>query len=143
MQYQAPLHKKRKRVACHLSENLLIKYDKRCIPVVKGDTVRVMRGAHKGHEDKISRVITKDSRVEIEGVTITKADGTQIAKGLHPSNLLITKLNLTDNWRRQNLEKGLSETTKKEIEKEANEQLKEVTEQEKEAEVAIEATTEE
>ena len=120
--FNAPIHKKRKWMAAHLEENLLLKYDLRRVPVVKGDTVRVMRGSYKGHEDKVAGVNTKKRYVEIEGLTITKADGKKIAKPIHPSNLLIIKLNLTDKWRRYKLERGLTEETKKEIEKEAEEQ---------------------
>jgi large subunit ribosomal protein L24 len=127
--FNAPLHKKRKWIASHLEENLLLKYDRRSIPVVKGDTVKVMRGSFKGHEDKIAHVNIKKRYVEIEGLTTTKADGKKIARPLHASNLLITKLNLTDKWRRKKLEKGLSEEAKKEIEKEAEQQLKQAEEE--------------
>jgi large subunit ribosomal protein L24 len=130
--HNAPLHKKRKWISSHLAENLLLKYDRRSLPVVKGDTVKIMRGSFRGHEDKISKVNVKDQTVEIEGATITTAKGTKIAKQIHASTLLITKLNVTDKWRRQKLESGLSETTKKEIEREAAEQLK-VLEAEKNA----------
>jgi large subunit ribosomal protein L24 len=102
MLYNAPLHKKRKWLASHLAENLLLKYDRRSIPVIKGDTV--------------------------------KADGKKLARPLHASTLLITKLNLTDKWRRRKLESGLSETAKKEIEKEAAEQLKDLERQKAEDE---------
>lgn len=124
MLYKAPLHVKRKWLASHLSENLLLKYDKRSIPVIKGDTVKVMRGSYRGHEDKVVQVNVKRQIVEIEGVITVKADGKKIAKPMHPSNLLVTKLNLTDKWRRSKLELGLSEETKKEIEVEAEQQLK-------------------
>ena len=122
--HNAPLHKKRKWISSHLAENLLLKYDRRSIPVVKGDTVKIMRGSFRGHEDKVAKVNIRDQTVEIEGVTITTAKGTKLAKPIHASTLLITKLNLTDKWRRRKLEQGLSETAKKEIEKEAEEQLK-------------------
>ena len=129
--FNAPIHKKRKWISAHLEENLLLKYDKRAIPIVKGDTVKVMRGSFKGHEDKVAHVSVKKRCVEIEGLTMTKADGKKIAKPMHSSNLLITKLNLTDKWRRKKLERGLSEETKKEIEKEAEDQIKEVEEEQK------------
>ena len=132
--YNSPLHQKRKWAAAHLEENLLLKYDKRSISVVKGDTVRVMRGSFRGHEDKVAKVNTKKNNLEIEGITMMKADGNKIAKPIHPSNVMITKLNLTDKWRRMKLERGLSEETKKEIEKEAAEQIKEVAEEEKKLE---------
>jgi large subunit ribosomal protein L24 len=137
--YNAPLHKKRKWISSHLAENLLLKYDRRSVAVVKGDTVKVMRGNYRGHEDKISKVNVRDQTVEIEGATITTAKGTKIAKPMHASNLLITKLNLTDKWRRRKLESGLAETTKKEIEKEAAEQLKAYEAEQKAEEEAAKA----
>jgi len=121
--FNAPLHKKRKWISSHLEENLLLKYDRRRISLVKDDTVKVMRGGFKGHEGKISRVNQRRRQVEVEGLVMTKADGKKIAKPIHASNLLITKLNLTDRWRRKKLEKNLSDDLKKEIEKEAQEQI--------------------
>ena len=147
--YNAPIHKKRKWLASHLAENLLLKYDKRSMPIIKGDTVKVMRGSFKGHEDKIANVNVKRGFIQIEGITLVKADGKKIAKPIHPSSVMITKLNLTDKWRRNKLERGLSEDVKKEIEHEAAEQLKEQEEEqkrlEKEAEeaAALEETAEE
>ena len=132
--YNAPLHKKRKWVAAHLAEKLLLKYDHRSASVVTGDTVKVMRGSFKGHEDKIAKVDVNKRSIEIEGITMPKADGTKIAKTIHPSNVIITKLNLTDKWRRKKLERGLSEETKKEIEKEGEEQIKDAEEKRKKEE---------
>lgn len=129
--HNAPLHIKRKWISAHLDENLLLKYDKRAISVIKGDTVRVMRGNFHGHEDKVVKVNTKKNTIEIEGITMSKADGNKIAKPIHNSNVMITKLNLTDKWRREKLERGLSEETRKEIEKEAQKQLIEAEEEKK------------
>lgn len=141
--FNAPLHQRRKQFASHLEENLLLKYDRRRIPVVKGDTVRVMRGTFKGHEDKINDVRLKKHSVTVEGVIITKADGKKVAKPIHPSNLMITKLNLTDSWRRNILERDLSDETKKEIEKEATDQIHELEEQKRKAEEEAAAAEEE
>jgi large subunit ribosomal protein L24 len=139
MLHNAPLHKKRKWISSHLAENLLLKYDRRSLPVVKGDTVKIMRGNYRGHEDKISKVNVRDQTVEIEGATITTAKGTKIARPIHASTLLITKLNITDKWRRRKLESGLSETAKKEIEREAAEQLKAIEAEKKAAEETAKA----
>ena len=134
--YNAPLHLSRKNIASHLEGNLLLKYDKRALTVIKGDTVKIMRGSFKGHEDKVVKVKVKKHIIEIEGITMSKADGNKIAKPIHPSNVLITKLNLTDKWRRKKLERGLSEEARKEIEKEAQEQIKQVEEEKKRVEEA-------
>jgi len=138
--FNAPLHKRRKWISAHLEENILLKYDKRALPVVKDDTVKVMRGSFRGHEDKVAKVNVKKRNLEIEGITMSKADGTKIAKPIPPSNVMIVKLNLTDKWRRRKLERGLSEETKKEIEKEAKDQIREEEEEKrrKEEEKALE-----
>jgi large subunit ribosomal protein L24 len=101
--YNAPKHHKRKELASHLSEELLLKYNVRSVTVIKGDTVKVMRGALKGHVGKVAKVNTRKRLITIEGATMAKADGTQLAKWFHPSNVLITKLELGDPWRRQKL----------------------------------------
>jgi len=145
--YSAPLHVRRKYLSAHLTEELLLKYNRRSFPLAKGDTVKVMRGEFKDHVEKIAKVNLKKSFVEIEGAIMTKADGKKIAKPIHPSNLLITKLNLTDPVRRARLERVVPEEVKKEIEKEAKEQLKEIEEEQKRVEeerkIEKEATAEE
>jgi large subunit ribosomal protein L24 len=42
------------------------------VHVVKGDTVRVVRGDEKGKQGKIIRVFTKTGRVTIEGINLVK-----------------------------------------------------------------------
>ena len=101
--FNAPKHIKYKQMAAHLTEDLLLKYNVRSIPVRKGDTVKIMRGALKGHVDKVAKVNLKKGMVTIEKATIAKADGTQLPKWIHPSNILITKLDLTDPWRKRKL----------------------------------------
>ena len=105
------------------------------MPVIKGDTVKVMRGDFKGHVGKVRSVDTKKGRLEIEGVIITKVDGKKVPRPVHASNVVITKLNLTDPWRRRKLEEGLPEEVKEEIEKEAEEQIREMEEEEIKEEV--------
>jgi large subunit ribosomal protein L24 len=106
--YTAPLHRRRKQVAAHLSEELLVKYNRRSIPVRKGDTVKVLRGAFKGLVEKVATVDTKSRKITVEKAIIVKADGKQVAKPIDPSNVIITKLNLSDPWRRRKLEEGMA-----------------------------------
>jgi large subunit ribosomal protein L24 len=103
--YNAPLHIKRKMISSHLSEELQKEYNIRSFQVIKGDTVKVMRGDEDivGVEGKVASVITKTGRVTMEGVTIAKADGTQTAKPVHASKVMITKLDLTDPKRKEKL----------------------------------------
>lgn len=131
--HDAPLHKKRSRLASHLADDLIVKYGKRSIPVVRGDTVKVVRGDFKGHSDKVRDVYLDDQTVEIEGAVTSKVDGSKVPRAIHCSNVIITKLNLTDPWRRRKLERGLSEEQKEEIEREAEEQIIEQQRMEEEA----------
>lgn len=75
--------------------------------VVKGDTVRVMRGDEDvvDVEGKVTQVDTRSGRLVIENVTISKADGTLVARPIHASKVEITKLNLSDPMRKQTLSK--------------------------------------
>ena len=85
----APKHVRHKQMSVHLAEELLLKYNVRSVPVRKGDTVKIMRGALKGHVDKVAKVSLKKGMVTIEKATIAKADGTQLPKWIHPSNLIL------------------------------------------------------
>ncbi|MCL2142697.1 MAG: 50S ribosomal protein L24 [Methanomassiliicoccaceae archaeon] len=99
--YNAPNHTKSKRVAAHLSSELREKYGVRTARVCRGDTVVVIRGNEdiKGTEGKVMDIFTDDGRVVIDGITINQADGTAVARPVHASNIVITKLDLTDEWR--------------------------------------------
>lgn len=119
-------------MSAHLTSELIVRYKRRSIPVVRGDTVKIMRGEFAGQTGRVRKVNLKEGTVEIEGVTITKADGKKVSRPIHASNLLITKLNLTDPWRRRKISEKLTEEEKIEVEKEAEEQKKEIGEEEKE-----------
>jgi large subunit ribosomal protein L24 len=64
--------KHRKTLGSRLVRRHAINAERDALPVTKGDTVRVMRGEDKGKEGKVMRVLTKTSRVVIEGVNIVK-----------------------------------------------------------------------
>lgn len=102
--YSAPHHVARKAMASHLSEELLLKYNRRSLTVISGDEVKVLRGDHKGKSGKIVGVDVSARKVNVEGVTNKKADGTEVALPVDPSNLVIVKLNLEDKRRVAKLE---------------------------------------
>ena len=88
----APLHIKRKLLSSHLSKPLRKEYKTRSIKIRKGDTVKIMRGEYKKRTGKITKVDIKRQRVYIEGIEITKKDGTKRLQPINPSNLLIEAL---------------------------------------------------
>ena len=101
--YNAPVHVRRARIASHLDEPLLLKYNTRSASLRVGDTVRIMRGEYAGTTGKVLTVNTRTGKVTVDGVTVSKAKATQVARALDPSNLVITKLDLTDPLRREKL----------------------------------------
>ena len=101
----APLHIKQKFVQSHLSNDLRKKYSKRSIGLRKGDKVKIMQGQFKKHEGKIEMIDLKKTRAFVNGVELTKRDGTKRLFALHPSNLMITELNLEDKLRQKILER--------------------------------------
>jgi large subunit ribosomal protein L24 len=102
---QDPLHKRYKRFSAPLSLELKKSHNVNLIPVRTGDTVRIMRGDRKGFEGKVSQVDRTKYRVFVEGVTREKVDGTTALIPIHPSKVMITRLNLDDKWRRGILER--------------------------------------
>ena len=99
----APLHIKKDFLSAHLSKELRKKYKTRNISIRKGDRVKIMRGQFRGKIGKVTDVNKKKIRVFVEGVEITKRDGSKAFCPLHPSNLLITELNIEDKLRKEKI----------------------------------------
>jgi len=66
----------------------------RSIPIRKDDEVLIVRGSHKGREGKITSVYRLKYVVHIERVVREKSSGQSTPLGIHPSNVVITKLKL-------------------------------------------------
>lgn len=115
--YQAPLNERYRRFSAPLSSKLKDSHGTGSVPVRNGDTVMIMRGDRKGSEGKVTQIDRKKYRIFVEGATREKVDGTQTPVPIHPSKVMITRLNLDDKWRKKILKrKGVNE--KAEISKE-------------------------
>ena len=101
--FKAPLHKRQKKIAARLSKELQKVYKKKTIAVRKGDTVRIVRGDFKSHNDKVTAVDLKKYKLEIKGVNMTKANGEEVPCLISPSNVVITELDVTDEKRKNKL----------------------------------------
>lgn len=98
--FNAPAHQRHKLMSAPLTPDLIASKGVKTLPARKGDTIRIMRGDHKGFEGKISRVDLKNYRIYVEGLTREKVDGTTIFVSIHPSKVMIKNLNLDDKWRK-------------------------------------------
>jgi len=112
--YQAPLNERYKRFSAPLSSKLKESHGTNSVPVRNGDTVMIMRGDRKGSEGKVTQINRKKYRIFVEGATREKVDGTTTLIPIHPSKVMITRLNLDDKWRKKILERK-SVTEKAEI----------------------------
>lgn len=66
----------------------------RSIPIRKDDEVQIVRGSNKDKEGKVTSVYRLKYVIHVERVTRDKATGASVPLGIHPSNVVITKLKL-------------------------------------------------
>ncbi|HOI58159.1 MULTISPECIES: 50S ribosomal protein L24 [unclassified Methanoculleus] len=104
--YNAPNHTRGRFLSAPLAPELRGKYNTRRTRVVKGDTVKVLRGDFAGDEGVVDAVDMQMCRLVVHGVMVTKSDGTEVPRPVDPSNVQITKLNLKDKLREERLGGG-------------------------------------
>ena len=86
-----------------MSNNLRKDHNSKSMRVVKGDTVKIMRGEYKGVEGKVEKLNTVKGRLSIEGVQREKIKGGQVKVQIHASNVRITSLHLDDKYRKNKI----------------------------------------
>jgi len=111
-----------------LSSELRKKFGKRSARIVKGDTVKVLRGEFYGTAGKVTKILTQKNSITIDGIKREKVKGEKIDVPIHSTNVLITALNTDDKWRMNKLQgnskDSIKEIKQKEVEeKKQNEKL--------------------
>ena len=99
-----PKHQRDKMVGAVLEDSLREQYNRKNIRVVKGDSVRVMRGEYKGVEGKVEKVNTEHATFHIEGIQREKIRGGQVKVPIPSSKVMVISLNLDDNYRSRKLQ---------------------------------------
>lgn len=108
----------RKGMGVHISKELKKKYKIRTIGLRKNDDVKIMRGEFKGKTGKVESVNLARNRVFVEGIQVQKVSGANVKIGIHPSNIIVTSIDMKDKFRKSKIERNLkSEPRKKEAEK--------------------------
>ncbi|KAK3196879.1 60S ribosomal protein L26A [Lecanicillium sp. MT-2017a] len=92
--FKAPSSQRRVIMSSPLSKELREEHNVRSIPIRKDDEVTVVRGAHKGHQGKVTSVYRLKYVIHVERLTRDKASGQSVPLGIHPSNVVINKLKL-------------------------------------------------
>jgi large subunit ribosomal protein L24 len=104
-------HKRDKFLGANLSINLREQHNKRSMRVIKGDTVRILRGEYVGIEGKVEKVNTERSTLSIEGVQREKIRGGNVKVQVHASNVQIISLNTDDDYRLKGIPKSTDKNT--------------------------------
>ncbi|MHA1265195.1 MAG: 50S ribosomal protein L24 [Candidatus Helarchaeota archaeon] len=98
--FNLPVHRRNKLFTAKLHDDLINEYGIKRITIRKGDTVQVVRGEFKDMEGKVSKVDRQKVQLFIEGASIEKSSGTTFDIPIHPSNVVLTKIEIKkDKWR--------------------------------------------
>ena len=92
-------HQRDRMISAPLADSLRELYKKRTARIVKGDSVKVMRGEYKGVEGKVERINTELGTLNIEGVQREKIRGGQVKVPIHASKVMLINLKLEDKYR--------------------------------------------
>jgi large subunit ribosomal protein L24 len=99
----APKHIRDASICSTLTDELREQYGRRSLRVIKGDTVRIMRGEYTGIEGKVEKVDTRRGTLSIEGVQREKVRGGNVKVQIHASNVRVSGLNIDDKYRQNNI----------------------------------------
>ena len=119
-----PKHVLDSRICSSLSDDLRKQYGRRSARVVKGDTVKVMRGEYAGIEGKVEKVTTERGTLAIEGVQREKIKGGNVKVQIHASDVTITSFNLQDKYRQTKLQSNADSRSKGEQQHTADKKAK-------------------
>ncbi|EXX75948.1 60S ribosomal protein L26B variant 3 [Rhizophagus irregularis] len=122
--FSAPSSVRRKIMSAALSKELRDKYNTRSIPIRKDDEVRIVRGTFKGRDGKVLRVYRKRWVIHIDRISKEKISGNTVPVGIHPSNVVVTKLKI--NKDRKSLLDRKNRVLKKDEDKAKIEEMDEV-----------------
>ncbi|GAA5823359.1 hypothetical protein JCM5353_008247 [Sporobolomyces roseus] len=123
--FGAASDERRVRMAAPLSKSLKAEHGVRSIPVVKGDTVKVLRGTYAGREGVIASSYRRKWVITIEGVHRDKASGATVPIGVDASKCEVIGLKLNKD-RKLILQR---KSNKKSVEKSEDAEMKAVSSQ--------------
>ena len=104
--YNLPTHKQNRLFNAKLHDDLRAEYGIKRMTIRNGDSVLVVRGEFRDMEGKVSKVDHQKAQLFIEGASIEKSSGTTFDIPIHPSNVILTKIEVKkDKWRKKILER--------------------------------------
>lgn len=112
--YDADLFERRLRMTVPLSRELRSRFHRRSVPLRKGDTVRVMKGSYVGREERVQKIDRRGYTVTLDNVTLKSGEEKLKPLPIRTNHLLVVRLNLADEWRREALKVRPEELTPEE-----------------------------
>ncbi len=103
--YNAPLHIKNMFLSCNLTKSLRQEYTLRHARVRIKDTVKIMRGEHRGKRGEVTKVNVGDATVHIKDIVRKKVNGQEASIPVKASNIQIIELDMKDEKRLKTLRK--------------------------------------
>lgn len=96
-----PLHRGNKVIVAPLDPAKYGSSGVKRITVRTGDTVKIVRGSRSGHEGKIAKIDLKKRKISVEKALINKADNKEVTLWFDASNVVVTKVDLSDPVRKE------------------------------------------
>ncbi|HEV2429662.1 MAG TPA: 50S ribosomal protein L24 [Thermoplasmata archaeon] len=109
--FTADHFERRRRMALPLSRELRKRYGRRSLGVRKGDTVRILSGSYVGREERVAHIHRRTYAVTLDNITGKTAEAKLKPLPIRLSHLVLTRLNLSDPWRRRTLKVPEGEAT--------------------------------
>jgi large subunit ribosomal protein L24 len=93
------LHQNHSLLSATLSKELRKRFNRRNLPVRKGDKARVLVGSFKGKEGEVMNIDLGKRKVYIDKVISKKRDGTEVLRAMEPSNIMLIDIDIRDKRR--------------------------------------------
>ncbi len=104
--FNLPNHKRNKIVHAKLHDDMVMEHGIKNLSIRTGDAVLVVRGEFRDMEGKVSKINRQKSQIFIDGASIEKSSGTTYDIPIHPSNVVITKIEVKkDKWRQKMIDR--------------------------------------
>ncbi|MHA1130776.1 MAG: 50S ribosomal protein L24 [Candidatus Helarchaeota archaeon] len=100
--FNLPNHQRNKLVHAKCHDDVAMEHGIKKLSIRTGDTVLVVRGEFRDMEGKVSKINRQKSQIFIDGASIEKSSGTTFDIPIHPSNVVLTKIEVKkDKWRQK------------------------------------------
>ena len=92
LQLTAPSSIRRRLMSCHLNKSLRDQYKIRCLPIKRGDEVKILKGKSKGKSGKVVQVYRKRNVIFVDKVNREKQNGQSVFLPIRPCHCIVEKL---------------------------------------------------